>query len=51
MKTGILTVEALKGLNPNKFHQDICGYNKKHKLELKNPTKEEVIEWIAASEK
>ena len=46
MKTGILTVDALKGLNPNKFHQDICGYNKKHKLELKNPTKEEVEGWI-----
>lgn len=46
MKTGILTVDALKGLNPNKFHQDICGYNKKHKLELKNPTKEEVEAWV-----
>ena len=46
MKTGIQTVDALKGLNPNKFHQDICGYNKKNKLELKNPTKEEVAEWI-----
>jgi lysyl-tRNA synthetase class 2 len=46
MKTGIQTVDALKGLNPNKFHQDICGYNKKNKLELKNPTKEEVEGWI-----
>ena len=46
-KTGIQTIEALKGLNPNKFHQDICGLNKKHKLELTNPTKEEVAEWIA----
>jgi len=46
MKTGIQTVDALKGLNPNKFHQDICGYNKKHKLELKNPTKEEVESWV-----
>ena len=46
MKTGILTVDGLKGLNPNKFHQDICGYNKKHKLELTNPTKEEVEKWI-----
>ncbi len=46
IKTGILTVEALKGLNPNKFHQDICGYNKKHKLELTNPSKEEVAAWI-----
>ncbi|NDV47438.1 lysine--tRNA ligase [Paludibacter sp. 221] len=46
-KAGIQTVEALKDLNPNKFHQDICGLNKKHKMELKNPTKEEVAEWIA----
>ena len=46
MKTGILTVDGLKGLNPNKFHQDICGYNKKHKLELTNPSKEDVTEWI-----
>jgi len=33
-------------LNPNKFHQDICGLNKKNKLELTNPSKEEVAEWI-----
>jgi len=46
IKTGVLTVDALKGLNPNKFHQDICGYNKKHKLELTNPSKEEVAAWI-----
>ena len=46
LKTGILTIEVLKGLNPNKFHQDICGYNKKNKLGLTNPTKEEVQKWI-----
>ncbi len=46
LKTGILTIEALKGLNPNKFHQDICGYNKKNKLGLVNPSKEEVQKWI-----
>ena len=46
-KAGIQTVEGLKGLNPNKFHQDICGLNKKNKLELTNPSKEEVAEWIA----
>ncbi len=51
MKIGILTVDALKGLNPNKFHQDICGFNKKHKLELKNPTKEEVETWVSATPK
>ncbi len=49
MKTGIQTVDALKGLNPNKIHQDICGYNKKNKLELKNPTKEEVESWVKSS--
>ena len=46
MKLGIQTVDGLKGLNPNKFHQDICGYNKKNKLELTNPSKEEVVQWI-----
>lgn len=46
MKSGIQTVEGLKGLNPNKFHQDICGYNKKNKLGLTNPSKEDVAAWI-----
>ena len=46
MKSGIQTVDALKGLNPNKFHQDICGYNKKNKLGLTNPSKEDVAAWI-----
>ena len=46
-KAGITMVADMKGLNPNKFHQDICGLNKKNKLELTNPSKEEVAEWIA----
>jgi len=50
-KAGIQTVENLKGLNPNKFHQDICGLNKKNKLELTNPSKEEVASWITEAEK
>jgi lysyl-tRNA synthetase class 2 len=45
-KTGIVMVADLKGINPNKFHQDICELNKKHKMELTNPTKEEVAQWI-----
>ena len=48
IKSGIQTVEGLKGLNPNKFHQDICGYNKKNKLGLTNPSKEDVAAWIGA---
>ena len=50
-KAGILKVKDLAGLNPNKFHQDICGINKKNKLVLKNPSKEEVQEWISTAEK
>ncbi len=45
-KAGIVMVADLKGLNPNKFHQDICGLNKKHKMGLTNPSKEDVAEWI-----
>ncbi|HNX88527.1 MAG TPA: lysine--tRNA ligase [Paludibacteraceae bacterium] len=48
-KAGITKVRDLRGLNPNKFHQDICGLNKKNKLELKNPAKEDVQAWIAAA--
>ena len=44
-KLGYDTVEKLKGLNPNKLHQDLCGYNKKNKLGLANPAKELVESW------
>jgi lysyl-tRNA synthetase class 2 len=45
-KAGFITVTALKDQNPNKLHQDLCGLNKKLKLGLTNPTKEEVTSWI-----
>ncbi|NLZ95588.1 MAG: DUF4332 domain-containing protein, partial [Bacteroidales bacterium] len=44
-KAGYNTVESLKDVNPNKLHQEICGLNKKFKLELNNPTPEEVKIW------
>jgi len=47
-KAGFNKAEELKQLNPNKLHQDLCGLNKKMKLELKNPSKEEVAAWIGA---
>ncbi len=50
-KAGIVMIADLKGLNPNKFHQDICGINKKNKLELTNPSKEDVAGWIVGSGK
>ncbi|MFV0391239.1 MAG: lysine--tRNA ligase [Paludibacteraceae bacterium] len=45
-KAGFVTAKSLQGINPNKLHQDICGINKKNKLELKNPSKEEVQNWV-----
>lgn len=48
---GIVKVTDLKGTNHNKLHQELCGINKKNKLELKNPTKEMVENWIASIEK
>jgi lysyl-tRNA synthetase class 2 len=45
-KAGYNRVEELKQLNPNKVHQDMCGLNKKMKLELKNPSQDEVRAWI-----
>lgn len=46
-KAGYMTVEELKNVeNPNKFHQELCGVNKKNKLGLKNPSIEEVKEWV-----
>ena len=46
-KIGYQTVESLKGIeNPNKFHQELCGINKKEKLGLTNPTQDEVKAWL-----
>ncbi len=45
----LLTVESLRPLNPNKLHQELCGFNKKNKLGLQNPTLEEVNQWLQSS--
>ncbi len=45
-KAGYTEVKSLREANPNKLHQEICGLNKKFKLELNNPTPEEVKTWV-----
>ena len=45
-KAGYNLVSDMKEVNPQKLHQDICGVNKKYKLELANPTVDEVAGWI-----
>ena len=45
-KAGYNQVADMKEVNPQKVHMDICGINKKYKLELKNPSVDEVANWI-----
>ena len=45
-KAGYNVVSSLNGENAGKVHQELCGLNKKFKLGLKNPGKEEVETWI-----
>lgn len=45
-KAGYNLVDDMKGVNPQKFQMDICGINKKYKLELSNPSVNTVTEWI-----
>lgn len=49
-KAGVMTVSQLAGANPGKLFQDLCGLNKKYKLELKNPSQDDIKAWIAAVE-
>lgn len=49
-KAGYMEVGSLKEANPNKLHQEICGLNKKFKMELNNPTLEDVKTWIEKAE-
>ena len=50
-KAGYITLEILKDANPNKVRQELCELNKKYKLELANPSAEQVAEWIANAAK
>ncbi len=45
-KVGINTVEQLGEANVNKLFNDLCGIRKKLKLDIKNPTLDEVTGWI-----
>ncbi|MEG1587366.1 MAG: lysine--tRNA ligase [Bacteroidales bacterium] len=46
-KAGYLTIEDVAAAVPNKLHQELCGLNKKYKLELNNPSLEVVNEWVS----
>jgi lysyl-tRNA synthetase class 2 len=45
-KLGFVKVENLKQVSAGKLFNDICGYNKKNKLGLTNPSIDEVKKWF-----
>ena len=47
-KLGFTTVEALRKAAPGKLFNDLCGYNKKNKLGLTNPSADQVKGWCDA---
>lgn len=44
-KMSITQVDMLKNFTPAKLFNDLCGFNKKNKLSLQNPTLEQVKGW------
>ena len=45
-KAGYNLVSDMKDVNQQKLHMDICGINKKYKLEMANTTVNEVADWV-----
>jgi lysyl-tRNA synthetase class 2 len=45
-KMGFSKVENIKQVSPGKLFNDVCGFNKKNKLGLKNPSMEDVKKWV-----
>ena len=48
-KCGYNLVTDIKGVNPQKLQQDVCGVNKKYKLGYDNPKVEQFAQWIEAA--
>lgn len=46
-KIGLKKVKELKEVKAGKFFNDICGFNKKNKLGLVNPSVDDVNKWLA----
>ncbi|HDP74661.1 MAG TPA: lysine--tRNA ligase [Bacteroidales bacterium] len=45
-KMGFNSVASLSGVPAGKLFNDLCGYNKKNKLGLPNPTMDDVKRWV-----
>jgi len=49
-KIGLKKVKDLKEIKTGKFFNDICGFNKKNKLGLDNPSMEDVTKWLSQTQ-
>jgi len=47
-KMGFVKIDALKQVSPGKLFNDLCGFNKKNKLGLTNPSMDDVKKWLEA---
>lgn len=45
-KMSLNTVEAMRNIAAGKLFNDLCGYNKKNKLGLRNPSLDDVKVWV-----
>lgn len=45
-KLGIISLEQLRSMKASKLFNDVCGMRKKMKLEVPNPSMEEVERWV-----
>lgn len=50
-KAGYYLISDIKDVNPQKLQMDVCGVNKKYKLELENPKTDEFAAWIENANK
>ena len=47
-KMGFTKVDGLKQVSAGKLFNDLCGFNKKNKLGLANPSMDDVKKWLAS---
>ena len=47
-KMGFTKVDGLKQVGAGKLFNDLCGFNKKNKLGLANPSIDDVKKWLEA---
>ena len=47
-KMGFTKVDSLKQVSAGKLFNDLCGFNKKNKLGLTNPSMDDVKKWVEA---